>query len=86
MLAAYPGLRHECADYAEWVGLWLNIDRTRLQLAIGVWRGYAVAMSTGKIPKPWFDAMATYPEQANEMEYVTNLERLAAAARARRGW
>jgi hypothetical protein len=86
MLAAYPGLHHECADYDEWVGLWLNIERIRLQRAADTWRGHAAALSTGKIPKAWFDALAAYPEQADELEYVTNMERLTAAARARRGW
>lgn len=81
LLAAF-GFR---PDYLTWVQLWLNLPRAGWRQAVAVARGVGTAMSDRSVPLAYFDAVASCPEEAAEMEYESNAERAVARAMARRG-
>lgn len=45
----------------------------------------ALSKSEGPIPSMWFEAMATTKEEADEMQFSTNAERMTQVARMSRG-
>lgn len=72
--------------YADWVALWLNLQRVRRQRALAVTEGTAVANSSGSLDEGWADALAGIEEEAEYLHYWLNAERATARARARLGF
>ncbi len=73
-------------DYSTVVGLWLNLERVRLQRASEVMRGISFAFGRGKLPGELFEAISLTPEEAAEAAFAANAEREKAAAKAKHGF
>lgn len=77
--------------YETIVGLHLNINRIRWQRVHEVSQAIAVANSNEDMPDEYFDAMASYKSQVEDMKARENLKRMEArlmeeARRNPRGW
>ncbi len=87
MLAAYGdcALRGRTLSYAEWYGLWLNLDRVHDRQAAILCAGVAAGMGDNRLPENWFDALARFEPQAGPAAYAANAARMLARVRAKRG-
>lgn len=79
MLAAFgPAVLPQPISYADWFGLWLNLERVWLQQSVAVARGVAWAMGKDEIPKQAFEAIAATEAEASYMDWHENIFRAAA--------
>lgn len=74
--AAY-GLPHGL-EYGDFVGLWLNLPRVHFQRAGMTLAGVAAAGHNEPLDPIYFDALARFPEEAQEIGYEINMARWTA--------
>ena len=67
--------------YETFVSLWLNMGRARLQHAAAIYQGVSYLFSTADLPLEYFDAVAAFEEQSEEMAFDAQVERDRARAR-----
>ena len=78
----FGGFQLAAMSYPDFVGLWLNVDRVRLQQAVAVSRGMGLAGGTDDVPNEYLEAMTRTPEEADALAWETNLPRLKARVMA----
>ena len=83
--AAYGYPAHKPLTYREFVQLYLNVERVRMQQAIAVSLGQQMAVSDEPVDLVWGDAVAMDPVEAAEIVFQANVQRMEARAR-RRTW
>lgn len=88
MLAAYgSGILPAHADltYADWVGLWLNLERVRKRQAIAVAEGTVAGSSANGLDSSWADALALVDEVVEMLHHDINAARATARVRSKLG-
>lgn len=87
LLAAYGSglLGRREVGYADWVGLWLNLDRVRKQGAIAIAEGLVAGQSLEGLDISWADALARVDELVEHLHYEINAARSTARVRAKLG-
>lgn len=72
--------------YADWVGLFLNLDRLQRRQAVAVAEGMVTGSGTSDLDSSWADAVAQWPEEVPPIHFGINAERQSARIRARLGF
>lgn len=78
--AVFGGIDLTRVDYETFVGLWLLTDRQYTRLAAAIMQAFGFAFGKKSLPASFYDAIATHPEEAEELEFAGNVERERAAA------
>lgn len=89
MIAVYgPGVLGltEGVGYEGALGLWLNLPRVRLQLALAHLMAIGAAGSKSDLGIEWADAMAQVPEEVDFIHFAINAERQRARTAAKLGF
>lgn len=79
------GLGSQPLSYEGFLGLWLNLERARLQTAVATAQGIGFALCGGDLGREVFDAIALVPEQVDDLMYETNAARRMAEVLAEHG-
>lgn len=67
------------------MGLWLNLPRVRMQGAVAVANGLSAALGSEDLGWLWADAIADTEDEADELLWRANAERMTARVRSRLG-
>jgi hypothetical protein len=73
-------------DYEGYLGLYLNLERARLQRAVEVALGIGVALGSESLSSLWADALAWEEEEVAEVLYQLNKVRQEARIRRKLNW
>jgi hypothetical protein len=76
-IAAYHVLPFDLS-YDDFVGLWFNKDRVRLQNSIDVARGIGITKTNDDLSVDWFDAITSYVPLIVDLQFETNADRMEA--------
>lgn len=71
--------------YEDVFGLWLNLPRVLLRRAFPTAQGVSLAFRRGSVELPYFEAVTNSPEEAEELQFRSNVERAKAALYAKHG-
>ncbi len=86
-LVAFPGITYPRAvTYEEHCGLWLQIERARIQQAAPLALAIHAALSHDPLGREWADALAKTEAEVEEVKYQMDAARLDAKIKAKRGW
>lgn len=58
--------------YEKQVGLYLNIDRQIRKQSLAFAYGYKLAKSSGLLSREWYDAMAKFEEEVDNLMFEGN--------------